>query len=105
MAFTLWQVISLPPRPHPSCDHMTHFSAADVFALNSSPANSHKDLTINASFFEIYSGKVFDLLNKKERLRILEDKRQQVQIVGLAEEKVGNVDDVLRLIQRGNRCR
>jgi kinesin family protein 2/24 len=60
---------------------------------------------VSSSFFEIYSGKVYDLLNKKERLRILEDKRQQVQIVGLQEEVVEDVDDVLRLIQRGNKCR
>lgn len=60
---------------------------------------------VSSSFFEIYSGKVYDLLNKKERLRILEDKKQQVQIVGLQEEVVEGVDDVLRLIQRGNKCR
>ena len=87
--------MSLPPLP----------LAADIFSLNSAPANAQKNLTINASFFEIYSGKVYDLLNKKVRLRILEDKKQQVQIVGLAEERVEGVDDVLRLIQQGNKCR
>ena len=76
-----------------------------MFSLNAMPVNEKKDLTISASFFEIYSGKVYDLLNHKERLRILEDKKQQVQIVGLAEERVEGVDDVLRLIQRGNKCR
>ena len=60
---------------------------------------------VGASFFEIYSGKVYDLLNKKVRLRILEDKRKEVQIVGLSEESVRSVDDVLRLIERGNKCR
>jgi kinesin family protein 2/24 len=58
-----------------------------------------------ASFFEIYSGKVFDLLNRKQKLRVLEDGKQQVQIVGLKEELVESVDDVLRLIQGGNNVR
>ena len=73
------------------------FLAGDVFALAARPANVKKDLVIGASFFEIYSGKVYDLLNKKVRLRILEDKRKEVQIVGLAGERVQGVDDVLRL--------
>jgi len=80
-------------------------SAADIFALNSAPQNAQKELSVHASFFEIYSGKVYDLLRGKERLRILEDKWQQVQIVGLAEEEVWGVNDVLRLIQQGNKCR
>ena len=54
--------------------------AADVFRLNALPENTKKDLTVSASFFEIYSGKVYDLLNKKVRLRILEDAKQQVQV-------------------------
>ena len=48
---------------------------------------------------------VFDLLNKKQKLRVLEDGRQQVQVVGLKEEMVSCVDDVLTLIQRGNSAR
>ena len=48
---------------------------------------------------------VYDLLNGKQRLRILEDGRQQVQVVGLTEEGVASVDDVLRLIDTGNTCR
>ena len=81
------------------------FPAADIFALNSTPGNVEKELSIHASFFEIYGGKVFDLMNNKAKLRILEDGKQQVQIVGLAEEKVENVKDVLKLIQIGNSCR
>ena len=90
-----------------ACDFISCIciAAADIFALNSAPVNVKKNLIVSSSFFEIYSGKVYDLLNKKERLRILEDKKQQVQIVGLEEEVVEGVDDVLRLIQKGNKCR
>ncbi|XP_064386019.1 kinesin-like protein KIF2A [Halichondria panicea] len=80
-------------------------AAADVFLLNSQPGNAKKGLSVSASFFEIYSGKLFDLLNVKARLRILEDAKQQVQVVGLTEDNVKSVEDVLALIQTGNKCR
>uniref|UniRef100_H3D7K7 Kinesin-like protein n=1 Tax=Tetraodon nigroviridis TaxID=99883 RepID=H3D7K7_TETNG len=54
---------------------------------------------------EIYSGKVFDLLNRKAKLRVLEDGKQQVQVVGLQEKEVKCTEDVLKLIEVGNSCR
>ena len=48
---------------------------------------------------------VFDLLGNKQKLRVMEDGRQRVQVVGLQEEPVCNVDDVTRLVQRGNALR
>ena len=95
----------LPPSLFPTHQFPLLLLAEDIFALNATPENARKGLTVSASYFEIYSGKVYDLLNRKEKLRILEDKRQQVQIVGLAEEMVDGVEAVLKLIQRGNRCR
>ena len=50
-------------------------------------------------------GQVFDLLNSKQKLRVLEDAKQQVQIVGLKEEEIRVVEDVFRLIQHGNNVR
>ncbi|XP_077980842.1 kinesin-like protein KIF2A [Glandiceps talaboti] len=79
-------------------------AARDVFRLLNKP-EFKKDLIACCSFFEIYSGKVFDLLNKKQKLRVLEDGKQQVQVVGLQECQVHNVDDVLSLIQHGNAVR
>uniref|UniRef100_A0A2K5JW73 Kinesin-like protein n=1 Tax=Colobus angolensis palliatus TaxID=336983 RepID=A0A2K5JW73_COLAP len=49
--------------------------------------------------------KVFDLLNRKTKLRVLEDGKQQVQVVGLQEREVKCVEDVLKLIDIGNSCR
>lgn len=74
----------------------------DVFAFLRSPKYRHLNLTISASFFEIYSGKVFDLLCEKNKLRVLEDGKQQVQVVGLTERVVDSVEEVLKLIQHGN---
>ncbi len=39
------------------------------------------------SFFEIYGGKVMDLLNGKKKLQILEDKFQRIQVQGLEEKE------------------
>ena len=38
-------------------------------------------------------------------LRVLEDAKQQVQIVGLTEKPVSNVDQVLKLIKEGSNSR
>ena len=55
-------------------------SARDVFKLLASPKYRKENLTVYASYFEIYSGKVFDLLNKKKKLSVLEDGKNQIQV-------------------------
>ncbi|XP_022749806.1 kinesin-like protein KIN-13B isoform X2 [Durio zibethinus] len=57
------------------------------------------------SFFEIYGGKVFDLLNDRKKLCMREDGKQQVCIVGLQEYKVSDVETIKELIERGNATR
>ena len=56
-------------------------SARDVFKLLASPKYRKENLTVYASYFEIYSGKVFDLLNKKKKLSVLEDGKNQIQVL------------------------
>jgi kinesin family protein 2/24 len=80
-------------------------TAKDVFRLLNQPSYRVLSLSVSCSFFEIYSGKVFDLLNQKAKLRVLEDGKQQVQVVGLTERSVESVEDVLKLIQLGNSAR
>jgi kinesin family protein 2/24 len=41
------------------------------------------------SCYEIYGGKVFDLLNGRAKLEVREDGRRQVQVVGLREVAIG----------------
>uniref|UniRef100_V5GUF9 Kinesin-like protein n=1 Tax=Ixodes ricinus TaxID=34613 RepID=V5GUF9_IXORI len=77
----------------------------DVFRLLRSPKHRGDALAVSCSFFEIYSGKVFDLLNGKAKLRVLEDGKQQVQVLGLVEREVDSVDEVLKLIHHGNGVR
>ncbi|KAG0454640.1 hypothetical protein HPP92_023932 [Vanilla planifolia] len=57
------------------------------------------------SFFEIYGGKLFDLLNDRRKLCMREDGKQQVCIVGLQEYRVSNVETIRELIEKGNATR
>lgn len=81
------------------------FATRDVFKLIKSPKYKNNNLVVACSYFEIYSGKVFDLLSGKSKLRVLEDGKQQVVIVGLTEKEVDCVEDVLKLITHGNNLR
>merc|ERR1719427_1805054 len=81
------------------------FATKDVFKLLNSPKYKNNNLVVSCSYFEIYSGKVFDLLSGKSKLRVLEDGKQQVVVVGLTETEVESVDDVLKLITHGNNLR
>ena len=45
------------------------------------------------------------MLNGKNKLRVLEDGKQQVQVVGLCEKPVESVEQVLDLIRHGSRMR
>uniref|UniRef100_A0A8C0DWL7 Kinesin-like protein n=1 Tax=Balaenoptera musculus TaxID=9771 RepID=A0A8C0DWL7_BALMU len=79
--------------------------AQDVFLLLKTSAYKKLDLKVYGTFFEIYGGKVYDLLNWKKTLQVLEDGSQQIQVVGLQEQKVCGVEDMLNLAELGNSCR
>ncbi|KAL5538018.1 hypothetical protein UlMin_045345 [Ulmus minor] len=57
------------------------------------------------SFFEIYGGKLYDLLNERKKLCMREDGKQQVCIVGLQEYKVSDVETIKDLIEKGSATR
>ncbi|XP_063263298.1 kinesin-like protein KIF2C isoform X6 [Prinia subflava] len=81
------------------------FASQDVFLLLNQPRYRNQNLEVYVTFFEIYNGKVFDLLNKKAKLRVLEDGKQQVQVVGLQERPVNCAEDVIKMITTGSACR
>jgi len=57
------------------------------------------------SFYEIYGGRCMDLLNNKEKLRILEDGVGSIQIQGLVEKQASSVSEIQSLIEYGNSVR
>ena len=67
--------------------------------------DAHQSLSLHVSFFEIYGGKVYDLLNGRRKLVIREDARNQMCVVGLQEFEVDTVDLVERLIEHGTAAR
>jgi kinesin family protein 2/24 len=58
-----------------NCKKGIYIVAKDVFKFKS-PKYKDLKLMVSSSFFEIYSGKVFDLLANKAKLRVLEDGEQ-----------------------------
>eukprot|EP00250_Pteridium_aquilinum_P011333 c19995_g4_i1 orf=366-2852(-) len=77
----------------------------DILDLMQHPAYKNQGLQLWLSFFEIYGGKLYDLLTDRRKLCMREDGRQQVCIVGLKEFPVSNVDIVKDYIEKGNASR
>jgi len=74
-------------------------ASQDIFRLVSSKEYSH--LGVFIAFYEIYCGKLFDLLNNRQILHARENAKSNVVIVGLQEHPVGNVQDLMEVIEFG----
>ncbi|KAJ1687999.1 hypothetical protein LUZ63_019389 [Rhynchospora breviuscula] len=68
-------------------------------------AYKNQGFQLFVSFFEIYGGKLFDLLNDRKKLLMREDGKQKVCIVGLQEYRVNDVEMIRELIEKGNATR
>eukprot|EP00741_Cyanophora_paradoxa_P011023 tig00020553_g10655.t1 len=75
----------------------------DMYRILKRAENQH--LSVFVSFFEIYGGKLFDLLNDRKKLCAREDAKQNVCIVGLRELHMPNLDSLMGIIELGNRVR
>jgi len=62
-------------------------------------------ISVYISFYEIYGGKLFDLFHGRKRLEAREDAHKNVIIAGLQEKLVENVEDLMNLIDYGNKVR
>ena len=72
-------------------------AAFDIITL----LNSYQDLSLQVSFYEIYCGKLYDLLNKRVLLHCREDGKQKVNIVGLTEMNVASVEEIMQIMTQG----
>jgi len=63
------------------------------------------DTIVTVSFFEIYGGRIQDLLNKRCRLKVLEDGKGEVVVSGLKEFKANDPAHMLELIEIANKKR
>ncbi|KAM0962708.1 hypothetical protein ACFX14_021819 [Malus domestica] len=80
-------------------------AAEDLVRLLHQPVYRNQRFKLWLSYFEIYGGKLFDLLSDRKKLCMREDGRQQVCIVGLQEFEVSDVQIVKEFIERGNAAR
>jgi hypothetical protein len=86
-------------------------AARDIFRLLEIKSNtahttrSSESFQVMVSCFEIYGGKLFDLLNDRGVIRCLEDSKQQVQLPGLTQHLIQNVDELLCMMSRAHEQR
>ncbi|CAD8097658.1 unnamed protein product [Paramecium primaurelia] len=78
-------------------------AAYDIFCLLNNECYGH--LQISISFYEIYCGKLFDLLNERTLLHAREDAKGNVNVVGLQERKVQSVEQLMKVIEQGSASR
>jgi kinesin family protein 2/24 len=71
---------------------------SDIFKFSK---NENK-LEYYVSYFEIYYGKVFDLLNNRQSLVLLENANKIIQVKGLSEQVANSPEGILKVINFGN---
>lgn len=89
-----------PPQEHThSTPGMYLLAAQDIFTLMEDTSIS--DFSITISFYEIYCGKLYDLLNQRKLVNAREDANSKIQIVGLTETIVTSVEETMQVIDFG----
>ena len=63
--------------------------------------NMYEDLELVLTFYEIYCGKLYDLLNNRKELQCREDGKQKINIIGSNKVKVTQVHEIMTVIQKG----
>ncbi len=80
-----------------------YLAALDIFEMMKLPEYSH--LNVRVSLFEIYGGKLFDLLNERKQIKCLEDSKGKVCFPGLTEHAVHAPEHVMHFIEQGSENR
>ncbi|XP_047448792.1 uncharacterized protein LOC125012723 isoform X2 [Mugil cephalus] len=75
-------------------------AARDIFN-HLSTTNAYSSLRVHVSFFEIYCGQLYDLLDHRKRLFAREDRQKVVHISGLRDVRVDSVHSLLEVISKG----
>ncbi|GKY96424.1 hypothetical protein MPSEU_000601900 [Mayamaea pseudoterrestris] len=76
-----------------------YMASLDIFHLIQ--ISEYKSFSVSLSLFEIYGGKLFDLLNDRASVKCLEDQRGKVNFPGLTEHDLPNPAYLLELINLG----
>lgn len=81
---------------------MYYLGAEDIFNIRD---QFYPSLEIYISFYQIYCGKLFDLLNGREQLQARQDAKQNVNIVGLTIKRVAHTGDFMATVAQGSGVR
>ena len=81
--------------------------AEDIFMLLSERDSETKrctldDTQVTVAFYELYGGRIQDLLNNRQKLRILEDGKGEVVVSGLEEFEANDPHEFMALVNAGN---
>ncbi|KAH7365804.1 hypothetical protein KP509_18G047500 [Ceratopteris richardii] len=76
-----------------------------ILQLMQKPGYMTQGFQLWLSFFEIYGGKLFDLLNDRRKLCMREDGRQQVCIIGLKEFQILDLETLKEFVEKGSLAR
>ena len=76
----------------------------DIFNIKNSE-KIFNNFSIFVSFYEIYCDKLYDLLNNKARLETREDYKHDINIVGLSENKINSLEDLIKIVNFGSKQR
>lgn len=68
-------------------------------------SKKNKGIEFSMSFYEIYGGRVLDLLNNQKRVQILEDGNNFVQIQGITEKVAKTPEEMQNIIDYGHNAR
>mmetsp|Transcript_14087 Transcript_14087/g.20814 ORF Transcript_14087/g.20814 Transcript_14087/m.20814 type:complete len:552 (-) Transcript_14087:62-1717(-) len=81
--------------------------AEDLFyTISNGAGGCIKETTlVSVAYFEIYGGYVQDLLNKRRKLKVLEDGNGEIVVTGLQEFEATNSNEFLDFIVEGNKAR
>ena len=90
--------------PNPTAKVQTHpgiylLAANDIFTLLNDEA--YEGYSIVASLYEIYCGKLHDLLNSRKEVYARCDAKQRVKIMGLTEAPCTTVEELMQVINYG----
>ena len=66
---------------------------------------AHDTKRLTVSFYEVYGSKLWDLLNERMEVKLLQDEYKNVHVVGLKEIPVDSVEDLSTLMTNGQNLR
>ena len=76
----------------------------DIFQIKNNE-KKFKNFSIFVSFYEIYCDKLYDLLNNKNRLEAREDYKHDINIVGLSENRISSLEELMKIVNIGAKQR